>query len=129
MNSVFFTLRRSGGFLTKFSSSGGFSNLGSFENHSEVKTFYKYPCFLFRTISGQNWFKLLSTTMPFQGKNSVDITNELKKQGYTPTRMFILADDFFSSLGFPRLPFTFWRDSLLEKTKVEGRTMECHPTA
>jgi len=71
---------------------------------------------------------MLNATLPFKGKESVDITPELVKQGYSYWKMFLLADDFFSSLGFPRLPFSFWRDSILEKPK-DGRELQCHATA
>ncbi len=77
---------------------------------------------------GQNWFRLLNTTMPFPGKASMDISDEMVKQGYTPTKMFRLADDFFSSLGIPKLPSTFWKDSILEKIN-DGREMDCQPAA
>jgi len=82
---------------------------------------------LFFSALGQNWGKMLPFA-PYEGKASVDITDELVKQGYTPVKIFLLADDFFSSLGFSRLPFTFWRDSILEKPN-DGRELQCHATA
>jgi peptidyl-dipeptidase A len=79
-------------------------------------------------FAGQSWQKLLKSTVPFPAKANPDLGEALVKQGYTAEKIFLLADDFFSSLGLPRLPFSFWRDSVLEKPN-DGRELECHPTA
>ena len=42
--------------------------------------------------------------------------------------MFQLGEEFFVSLGFERLPQTFWNHSIFEKP-ADGREMTCHASA
>ncbi len=45
----------------------------------------------------------------------------------TPSRMVKAGEDFFSSLGFEKLPATFWERSLF--VKPEDREVVCHASA
>jgi hypothetical protein len=49
------------------------------------------------------------------------------EQGYTPLKMFKLAEEFFTSLNLSAMPETFWERSILEKP--EGRDLICHASA
>ncbi|ROT83106.1 angiotensin converting enzyme [Penaeus vannamei] len=64
---------------------------------------------------------------PFPNATALNITQEMIKQGYTPQKMFQLADDFFASLGMSRVPDTFWKHSVLERPK--SGDIVCHPSA
>ena len=44
------------------------------------------------------------------------------------TGMFKKAEEFFTSIGWPKLPGGFWRKSMLEKPK-DGRSVVCHASA
>ncbi|XP_055638227.1 angiotensin-converting enzyme-like [Toxorhynchites rutilus septentrionalis] len=50
------------------------------------------------------------------------------KQGYNPTKMFQMGDEFFVSLNMTKLPQTFWEKSILEKP-TDGRELVCHASA
>merc|ERR1739844_824944 len=53
---------------------------------------------------------------------------EMIRQGWTPTKMFQKADDFFQSMGLDPMPEKFWSGSILEKPK-DGRELTCHASA
>jgi hypothetical protein len=48
-------------------------------------------------------------------------------QGYTPLKMFKLAEEFFTSLNLSAMPETFWERSILEKPK--DTDLICHASA
>ncbi len=57
----------------------------------------------------------------------LDVTSALKKQKYDAVRITRSAESFYVSLGFPKLPQTFWERSLL--TKPRDRDVQCHASA
>ncbi len=44
------------------------------------------------------------------------------------TGVFKKAEDFFTSIGWEKLPDSFWTKSMLEKPK-DGRNVVCHASA
>ncbi|XP_050706356.1 angiotensin-converting enzyme-like [Eriocheir sinensis] len=81
------------------------------------------PAHLLGDLWGQAW--PLPYLLPFPDVPLVDVTNEMKRQGYTPRRIFEVADGFFASLGLESAPASFWRSSVLEDPKdtpVDCRT-------
>ena len=58
---------------------------------------------------------------------SLDVTSELKKQNYTYLTMFKKAEAFFTSLGWPTLPSSFWKKSMFVQPK--DRNVMCHASA
>ncbi|XP_035825264.1 angiotensin-converting enzyme [Aplysia californica] len=86
------------------------------------------PAHLLGNMWAQEWLNLVDDFMPFKGKPSMDVTKEMVNQGYTPLRIFQLADDFFGSLGMIRMPPEFWNGSMLEKP-TDGREVVCHASA
>ncbi len=75
----------------------------------------------------QSWTNLFSFTVPYTGKQSVDITESLKYQKYTPLKMFKLADDFFQSLGLTAMPQPFWDESMI--VQPLNKSVVCHGSA
>ncbi|GLH09205.1 Angiotensin-converting enzyme [Gryllus bimaculatus] len=63
---------------------------------------------------GQSWSNILDITVPYPGKNFVDVTPQMLEQGYTPLAMFKLAEDFYLSMNMSLLPNEFWAGSVLE---------------
>lgn len=61
----------------------------------------------------QEWEDILDIVAPYPGKPAIDVTAEMVKQGYTPLRMFHLADDFFQSLGLPAMNAAFYNSECL----------------
>ncbi|XP_045585496.2 LOW QUALITY PROTEIN: angiotensin-converting enzyme [Procambarus clarkii] len=72
------------------------------------------PAHLLGDLWGHQW-KIWDILVPYPGKTRPSATFEMKRQWYNPRKMFQVADDFFASLGLPRLPPSFWHDSLLQK--------------
>lgn len=75
----------------------------------------------------QTWTHILDLTVPYPGRPSVDVTNTLRRQGYSPFDMFRLSESFFISLGLEPMPSTFWQKSLL--IKPTDRDVICHASA
>ncbi|XP_071521484.1 angiotensin-converting enzyme-like [Panulirus ornatus] len=85
------------------------------------------PAHLLGNMWAQEWGEIYDLITPYPNKTSVDITPEMVKLGYTPRKMFQLADEFFESLNMTKVPPAFWERSLLKKP--EGRELVCHASA
>ncbi len=79
---------------------------------------------------GQSWESLMPILNPHSDVPDISTaaSEALKNQNYTPRKMFHLAEDFFYSLGLPRMTPSFWNKSIIEKPK-DNRSMNCHATA
>jgi peptidyl-dipeptidase A len=85
------------------------------------------PAHLLGNMWAQNWRNLADLVMPFPAKPPVDVSSEMLRQGYTPLRMFHLAEEFFTSLGLKPMPPEFWHHSMLEKPL--DREVACRASA
>src|SRR5690606_41985909 len=63
---------------------------------------------------------------PSPTRRSSDLA-ALQKQKYDAVKITRSAEDFYVSLGFPKLPESFWERSML--TKPPGRDVQCHASA
>jgi peptidyl-dipeptidase A len=57
------------------------------------------PAHLLGNMWAQSWNNIADMLTPYPEKPSIDVTEEMKKQGWTATTMFQKADEFFQSLG------------------------------
>lgn len=71
------------------------------------------PAHLLGNMWAQNWRNILDIVKPYS--EMPDITGEMMKQGYTPTKIFQVAEEFFTSLGLPPMSPEFWRNSIIQK--------------
>ncbi|XP_042149729.1 angiotensin-converting enzyme-like [Ixodes scapularis] len=78
-------------------------------------------------IHSQQWNSLYKFTQPYPGKPTVDVTDAMLKMNMTPTEMFKLSEKFFTSMGLPPMPDSFWEKSVLEKPT--DREIVCHASA
>ncbi|MES0873920.1 M2 family metallopeptidase [Sinimarinibacterium thermocellulolyticum] len=114
------------------------------------------PAHLLGNMWAQQWSNIYPLVEPYPGVGSLDVTAALKKQRDAeykrllaafdgrPTpldlaelehaadaamavRMTRIAEDFYTSLGFPKLPESFWERSLLVKPR--DREVVCHASA
>jgi len=85
------------------------------------------PAHLLGNMWAQSWGNIYSLTVPFPNKTSVDVTEQMILQGYTPKKMFEVSDEFFTSLGLIPMPPEFWEKSVFEKP--EDKEMVCHASA
>ena len=59
---------------------------------------------------GQSWNHISDMLKPYPKKPSIDVTDEMKKQEWTPRIMFDKADEFFQSIGFEPMTDNFWKN-------------------
>jgi peptidyl-dipeptidase A len=85
------------------------------------------PAHLFGNIWAQQWNNIYGLLEPYPGVSNLNVTSALEKQKYDAVRMTKSAESFYTSLGFPELPASFWEKSML--TRPEGREVVCHASA
>ncbi len=75
----------------------------------------------------QEWGKIDDVAGVKSASPTYDLTKLLEQKNYAPLKMVQTADGFFQSLGFEKMPQTFWDRSLL--TKPADREVVCHASA
>jgi peptidyl-dipeptidase A len=85
------------------------------------------PAHLLGNLWAQEWQNLYPMMEPFPGRGTVDLDKAIQQKKYDAVKMVKLGEQFFTSLGMPPLPKTFWERSLLLKPK--DREVVCHASA
>ncbi len=85
------------------------------------------PAHLLGNMWAQSWSNVYDVVKPPGNDASIDVTALLKKKNVDPLGMVKYGEGFFTSLGFPPLPDTFWKRSLF--TKPADREVVCHASA
>jgi peptidyl-dipeptidase A len=85
------------------------------------------PAQLLGNMWAQSWVEIYPLVEPYPGVSDLNVTGALEKQKYDPIRITQSAENFYVSLGFPKLPQTFWERSLLSKPR--DRDVQCHANA
>ncbi|WBS01939.1 M2 family metallopeptidase [Pseudoduganella sp. SL102] len=85
------------------------------------------PAHLFGNMWSQTWDNIYPLLQPASGASGFDLTKVLEKRKTTPKQMTEYAERFYTSLGMPKLPATFWERSLLAKPR--DREVVCHASA
>ena len=75
----------------------------------------------------QQWGNIYDLVAPSGGADAVDLTAVLRQRAYTPEQIVRTGEAFFTSLGLPPLPDTFWERSLF--VKPQDRDVVCHASA
>ncbi len=76
----------------------------------------------------QEWGNIYDLVAPAgAGDLGFDTGALLESKGYDPLKMVKAGEGFYSSLGFPQLPATFWERS--QFTKPRDREVVCHASA
>ncbi|MGE3303672.1 MAG: M2 family metallopeptidase [Hyphomonadaceae bacterium] len=75
----------------------------------------------------QEWGNIYDLVAPKGPGPGYDVTQRLKAQHYTPLRMMKTGEAFFTSMGFEKLPDTFWERSMI--TRPRDREVVCHASA
>ncbi len=83
------------------------------------------PAHLFGNMWAQSW-ENISDIVGIK-KDSTDITKLVKRAKYDSQKMVKTAENFFVSLGMPKLPKSFYKSSLFEKPR--DREVVCHASA
>jgi peptidyl-dipeptidase A len=85
------------------------------------------PVELTGNMWGQEWKNIYDLVAPYPKEPSLDVEAGLKKKKTTPKEMVKIGENFFTSLGFPPLPQSFWDRSLF--TRPKDRDVVCHASA
>jgi peptidyl-dipeptidase A len=85
------------------------------------------PAHITGNMWAQDWNNIESLVRPFPDKPGVDVSEEMRNQGYTADRIFRLSEEFFTSLGLIAMPQEFWDKSMI--TKPSDREVVCHASA
>ena len=76
----------------------------------------------------QQWGNIYDVVAPKTGgASSYDLTNLLTSSGYDATKMVKTGEGFYTSMGLPALPQTFWERSQI--TRPRDREVVCHASA
>ncbi|XP_037347809.1 angiotensin-converting enzyme isoform X1 [Talpa occidentalis] len=86
------------------------------------------PAHLLGNMWAQSWENIYDMVVPFPDKPNLDVTSTMVQKGWNATTMFLVAEQFFTSLGLEPMPPEFWAESMLEKPK-DGREVVCHASA
>jgi peptidyl-dipeptidase A len=86
------------------------------------------PAHLLGNMWAQDWSNIYDLVAPPAAAGaSYDLTELLRAHKVDPQGMVRYGERFFTSLGFPALPDTFWQRSLF--TKPADREVVCHASA
>ena len=65
------------------------------------------PAQLLGNMWAQQWAEVYPLVEPYRGVSDLDVTSALEKQKYDAVRITQSAENFYVSLGFPKLPADF----------------------
>ncbi|XP_060075065.1 uncharacterized protein LOC132554771 [Ylistrum balloti] len=85
------------------------------------------PAHLLGNMWSQSWDNLYDIMKPFKNKAAVDVTPAMIAQNYTVDKIFRVTEEFFTSLGLPKLRENFWENSMMERPN--DREVSCHASA
>ncbi len=85
------------------------------------------PAHLLGNMWAQSWDGTLPLLAPPSDGTDIDLTAILVERAVSPTDMVRTAEQFFVSLGFDRLPSTFWERSMFVRPR--DREVVCHASA
>jgi peptidyl-dipeptidase A len=95
---------------------------------SKVPAGKPVPAHLFGNIWAQQWNNIYEDILkPYPAVSRPSLDRELVRQKYDAVKMTRQAESFYTSLGMPTLPDTFWERSML--TRPRDREVVCHASA
>uniref|UniRef100_G3MRB1 Angiotensin-converting enzyme n=1 Tax=Amblyomma maculatum TaxID=34609 RepID=G3MRB1_AMBMU len=103
------------------------SKLRRVYGHDKIKRDGPIPAHVLGHIHSQSWSAIIDITQPYPHKKPINVTNAMRRKKMTVLEVFKQAERFFTSMGLPPMPQTFWKRSILEKPR--DRKIVCHPSA
>jgi len=103
------------------------ASLGEVYGEDKVPQDGPIPAHLLGNMWAQEWAPLFDLLEPYPGLSDLDVDSALKTKNYSPQEMVRSAENFYVSLGMPRLPDTFWERS--QFSKPQDREVVCHASA
>ncbi|XP_076041212.1 angiotensin-converting enzyme-like isoform X2 [Oratosquilla oratoria] len=86
------------------------------------------PACVLGDMWGRFWTNLDAIAQPYPHQPALDVTPAMEAQGFNISHMYMVAEDFFTSMGLEPLPKYFFERSMLTKPE-DGREVVCHPSA
>jgi len=103
------------------------AKLSTFYGESVVPKTGPIPAHLLGNMWAQDWSNLYPLLEPFPGEPSIDVSDALVRAGDSEIAMVRRGEAFFTSIGLPALPQTFWERSMF--VKPADREVVCHASA
>ena len=103
------------------------ATLGEVYGEEKVPQDGPIPAHLLGNMWAQSWGFIYDLMEPYAGVSDLDVDSTLKTKDYSPQEMVRSAENFYASLGMPRLPDTFWERS--QFSKPADREVVCHASA
>ncbi len=103
------------------------TRLGAKYDASVVPADGPIPAYLLGNMWAQDWSNVFDLVAPPGPVKRYDLTELLKQKKVDAMGMVRYGEGFFSSLGFEKLPETFWKRSLF--VKPADRDVVCHASA
>ncbi|NND81122.1 MAG: M2 family metallopeptidase [Gammaproteobacteria bacterium] len=103
------------------------AKLGEQYGADKVPADQPIPAHLLGNMWSQTWDNIYDLMEPYAGVASLDVTAALEQQGYDELKMTQTAEGFFTSLGLPALPESFYKNSMIKKPR--DRNVVCHASA
>jgi peptidyl-dipeptidase A len=103
------------------------AKLGDIYGTDKVPQDGPIPAHILGNMWAQEWAPLYDLLEPYPAVSDLDVDGTLKTKNYSPQEMVRSAENFYVSLGMPRLPDTFWERS--QFTKPQDREVVCHASA
>jgi len=103
------------------------ATLGEVYGEDKVPQDGPIPAHLLGNMWAQEWASLFDLMEPYPGVSDLDVDSTLKTKDFSPQEMVRSAENFYASLGMPRLPDTFWERS--QFSKPADREVVCHASA
>ncbi len=103
------------------------AKLGDVYGEDKVPQDQPIPAHLLGNMWSQSWGFIYDIMEPYPGVSDLDVDSTLKTKAYSPQEMVRSAENFYVSLGMPRLPDTFWERSMF--SKPPDREVACHASA
>ena len=85
------------------------------------------PAHLLGNMWSQDWSNIYPLVAPPNADPGYDLSRILRERNTGAQQMVRYGERFYTSLGFEKLPETFWRRSLFEKPR--DRDVVCHASA
>ena len=103
------------------------AKLGEHYGEDKVPQSGAIPAHLLGNMWAQEWGFIYDILEPYPGVSDLDVDATLKTKNYSPQEMVRSAEDFYVSLGFDRLPDSFWERS--QFSQPADRDVVCHASA
>ncbi|GFV90458.1 angiotensin-converting enzyme [Trichonephila clavipes] len=101
------------------------------QNHKKetIKKNGPIPAHLLGDMYAQTWVAIFPTVKPYpDARGFPNVTKKMLEKKMKPIDLFIMAENFFTSIGLKTMTPYFWKYSLMERPK-DGRSVDCHASA